>query len=247
MGARGRRTGRRLRQATSLPADLSVTHHRLVVPSLAVAYGLLLAAFGFGLDQLAVIQSEGPWLEVIGAAVLGGSLLTAGIFAATAWRRRREGLRRRAMAWAAAATLSGLVGSLAVLFVVSAIQVSQLLNGADVHLTRPVLESLPRPADATPVAERPGAAGTESAYQDLKTNHLEQVPGFYRSALAEVGWTEESSSVEGLLRFRQGDFVTTVLLATIGGARSGPGQYTVTVDRIPEQRPSPSQVPSPSP
>lgn len=246
MGARGRRSRRRLRTA-DLPLELPDSPGRVIVPLLAAGYGLLLAAFLFGIDQLAVVQSEGPWLEVTGAALLGATLLTAGVLTATAWRRRREGLTRRALGWAAAAALSGLVGIVAVVFVVSAIQVSQLLNGANVRLTRPVLHSLPRPADASLVVERPGAAGTESAYQDLKTNHLELIPAFYRSALTEAGWTEESDSSDSLLRFRKGDFVVTVMPAADAGAMRGPGRFTVTVDRIPRVPPSAGPSLSPSP
>jgi hypothetical protein len=240
MGARGRRSKGRLSRAAGLALEPPAPGNRLIVPGLALGYGLLLAVLLFGLDQLALSQSDGPWLELVGGALLGASLLSAGVLAATAWRREREGLRRRALAWGAAATLSGLLGMVAVFVVVSAIQVSQLLNGADVHLTRPMLDSLPRPPDATLLAERPGAAGTESAYQDLKSAHLELIPPFYRSALTGAGWTEQSDSTDNLLRFRKGDFVVTVLLGTVGGAGSGSGQFTVTVDRLPDPRHTPS-------
>lgn len=192
----------------------------------------------FAAAELLNSDTTGPWFELAGGAWLAVALLTAALFARTAWLRRREGLPRRAWGWAAAAAGSALIGLASIVFLVTILQVGPTLSGADVQLTRPVLHGLPAPPRASLVNETPGPAGTESIIADYRTPDLPQVGAFYQGALAAAGWTPDEAAPNGsLLRYRKGDFVVIVVIDLNGGAA---GDYTVTVDRAPAPQPSPS-------
>ena len=221
-----------------------VPGHR-AIPLLAIGYGVLLTALLYSLNQLLASEREGPWLEIASGTVLGLSLLTAALLATTAWHRRREGLRR-AWAWAFGAGAATLMGVLAIAVLVMIGQVTHLLGGADVHVTRPVLRALPHPPDATLVSEYAGPAQTESITDEFQTPRLEQVGPFYREALPRMTWTEDRRPTAPLIVFRKGDFTVTILAHSSGlSDPSGPGRFTVTVDRMKYE--TPASTPGASP
>jgi hypothetical protein len=206
-------------------------------------YGIIAGSLIFCVYQLVIFQTEGPWLEAIGALVTVLMLLTAGLFAMNGWRRYREGLRGQGAGWGIGTVLFLGLAGLAAYIAVTAAQVGPYISGADVHLTRPVLGGLPRPPGAKLTAERPGPADTESISDEFTTPHLEQVQPFYESNLKRLGWVEDAQSETGLLRFERGQFVVTVLVITAGQPH-GAGDYAVTVDRNTSPAASGSSSPS---
>jgi hypothetical protein len=199
-----------------------------------VVYAALASILVLAVEQVRS-GAEGPWIEIGSSAAAAIFLLTAGLLIATALRRRREGLSRRAYGWGVGAAWALFAAALAVEVVVQAVQLRATLSGADVHLTAPMLHALPRPPGATLVDERPGPSGTQSITDDLHLADLASAPALYRSALPGAGWIEDSASTDlDLLRFHRGQFDVSILLDVNGAAPPHqPGDYAVTVDQAP--------------
>jgi hypothetical protein len=217
---------------------------RLLVPLVSVAYAIALGAALFAIDQLSKdVLAEyllGPWFEVLSAAVLVASGMTIIVLLRAGLRRRRDGLPRRAWLWAAGAVVPAGLAALALFSLVESAQNASLLSGADVHLTRPVIESLPRPPSTKLIDERPGLADTETIYQDFTARDVNSVIPFYEAQLPKAGWVEDNASASsGILRFTKGTFVVSLEL----NPRSG--GYTLTVDHVSSNL-LPSPPPSPS-
>ncbi|HSO93581.1 MAG TPA: hypothetical protein VLS53_03805 [Candidatus Dormibacteraeota bacterium] len=206
----------------------------------AVAFGTVALA----LDRL-LTQVEGPWLEVLGAAVVLISFVSTWLMVRAGWRRHRENLDRRAAFWGAGALITVLLSLVAIYALVQTASFASVIAGADVHLTKPVLQSLPRPAGAKLLDERPGLAGTESVSDDFNISDLAAVVPFYEKTLPKTGWVEDKSTAGTLLvRFSQGQFVVTVA----PDQATGSGDFAITVDRLsPNLLSSPSSSASASP
>lgn len=246
MGARSRRADRRLRRAAAPVAALASNVHPLVLPAVSLAYAAALAASLIAFGKLSDGE-QGPWFELLGAALLGASALTTLILLRTAWRRHREGLTRRGLVWVGGAALAAMLGTASVFVLVESAQIASVISGADVRLTRPVIESLPRPPRTTLLSERPGLADTESIYEDLSAKDLKSIVPFYETALVTAGWVEDAASAgTAIVRFTRGQFVLSV---AIDPPSSG---YTIAVDRVnpnllgsPSASTSPAASPSP--
>jgi hypothetical protein len=215
-----------------------VSHdHPYLVPVVSVAYAVTLGAALLAIDQL-VEYLPGPWFEVLGAAVLILSAMTIVVLLRAGLRRHREGLERRALLWAGGAIVPGVLAVLAVFSLVESAQNASLLSGADTHLTRPVIDALPRPAGTTLVDERPGLADTETIYQDFTATNLNSIVPFYEAQLAKDGWAEDkTSATASIVRFGKGAYILALEI-------SPPSTYTLTVDHV---NPNLLQSPSPSP
>lgn len=245
MGAHGRRAGRRLRPAPVSAGEVATRERWFTVPSVGVFYAVMLGACVFAIDQL-VQQTDGPWFEGLGGALLLASAVTTWRFGRAGWRRHREGLERRALLWGAGALGSVLLGLTAIYVIDQTSSFAAVISGADVRLTRPVLRSLPRPPGATLRAESRGLAGTESISDDFSTGNLAMVIPFYERSLARAGWTEDRATVgTGLVHFVKGSSLVTVAPDQPTGA----GDFTITVDRINPDllSPSASAVATPTP
>ena len=204
----------------------------------SLAYAATIAAAVFAIDQLADYV-PGPWFEVLGAAVLLLALITIALLLRTAWRRHREGSDRRGVLWVAGAVGAALLAVVAVFGLVENAQLTSVISGADVHLTRPVLDALPRPPGTKLVDELPGLADTESISQDFAAQDLNSIVPFYEAALSKEGWVEDKASARtAIVRFSKGTYVLSVAVDPPSGG------YTVTVDRV---NPNLLQSPSPSP
>jgi hypothetical protein len=204
----------------------------------SIAYALAFAATLLAIDQLAEYM-PGAWFEVLAAAVLAVCVMTVAVFLGTGWRRHREGLDRRGVVWASGAVASGVLGIVAILGLVESAQIGSVLSGADVHLTKPVIESLPRPPGTTLLDEQPGLADTESISEDFKAQDLSRIVPFFESALAKAGWVEDqTSATTPIVRFTMGPFVLSVAIDPSSS------DYTLTVDRV-LSSPSPSPTASP--
>lgn len=189
---------------------------------------MLVGALLLAAAELFNAEASGPWLDVVGAAVLGLALLSTVLLIRTALLRRRERLTHRAWGWSAAAAATALVGLAALLFLATVLPVEPTFSGADVRAARPVLHSLPVPPRARLVSERPGPAGTESIVADYRVPDLSQVAAFYRGALPESGWTSlDATPSDVLLRYQKGEFAAIVVI----DPTTGNTDYTVTVDR----------------
>jgi hypothetical protein len=242
LGAGSRRANRRLKRSPAALGAVAGNAHPLLVPAVSVTYAVALAAGLLALEQLAVADSRGPWFELLAAAVLMVSLLTMAQLLATGWRRHREGLNRRGLLWAAGAAAAAVVGVVAVLGLIETAQIAAVISGADVHLTRPVLRSLPRPPGTTVINEHPGLADTESISQEIATTNLDAVIPFYEARLPKDGWLEDKESAgTPIVRFTRAPYVLSISL-------DPPSGYTITVDRLDPslfQSPSPSASPGP--
>lgn len=201
---------------------------RPAVALVSLGYAVLVGALLFAAAELFNAETSGPWLELVGAAVLGLAVLSTVLLVRTALLRRRERLTRRSWAWSAAAAATALVALAALLFLATVLPVEPTLSGADVRATRRVLHSLPVPPRASLVSERPGPTGTESLVADYRVPDLFQVAAFYRRALPESGWTSQDATPSDLLlRYQEGEFVVIVVI----DPTTGNTDYTVTVDR----------------
>ena len=213
---------------------------RFLVPVVSLAYAVTIGAALVATDQLTeslVGAWLGAWFEVLAGAVLLLSLITIAVLGRAALRRRREGLERRALLWAASAIVPAALGALAVFSLVASVQNASVLSGADVHLTRPVIESLPRPPGTTLVDERPGLADTETIYETWTVKDLTSVIPFYEAQLVKEGWVEDKgSAATDIVRFAKGTYLIAVEI------NSPSGGYTLTVDHV-----NPNLLPSPSP
>ena len=151
-----------------------------LLPVVSLVYVVTIGAALLAIDELAAYM-PGAWLEVLGAAVLLISLMTTAILVRAALRRRREGLGRRALIWGGSAIVPAALAALALFSLVESVQNASLISGADVHLTRPVIESLPRPPGTKLIDQRPGLADTETIYQDFTAQDLNSVVPFYEA------------------------------------------------------------------
>jgi amino acid transporter len=210
-----------------------------LVPVVSVAYAVIIGVAVLAIDQLAQYQ-PGAWLEVLGAAVLLLSVMTMAVLLRAGLRRNREGLRRRALLWAGGSIVPAILASLAIFSLVESAQTASVISGADTHLTRPVIESLPRPPGTTLLDERPGLADTETIYQDFSAKDVNSIVPFYEAQLTKAGWVEDKTSVStSIVRFTKGAFV---LALELNPPSSG---YTLTVDHVnPNLLQSPSASPS---
>jgi hypothetical protein len=217
---------RRPSRSLSPGGPLSASRRWPVIPIIKVVAALLWGVFLWAVSELAW-STEGPWVEV-GAGALGAlCALGAAALGATAWRRRRDGLRGRAAGWGIATAAMAALAGLTVVVALQSAQLSNEIYGADVQATRPVLHQLPVPSGARLQDERPGLAGTESITDDYQVSNLASVPAFYRRALPPAGWKEEpGSSDRDLLSFQKGSFEITILLDPTTSS------YSVTVDRL---------------
>ena len=211
--------------------------HPYLVPVVSVAYAVTLGAALLAIDQLAEYL-PGPWFEALGAAVLILSAMTIVVLLRAGLRRHREGLARRALLWAGGAVLPVVLATLAIFSLVESAQNASLLSGADTHLTRPVIDALPRPPGTKLVDERPGLADTETIYQDFTATNLNSIVPFYEARLAKDGWAEDTTSATAsIIRFGKGAYILALEI-------SPPSTYTLTVDHV---NPNLLQSPSPSP
>ncbi|HEY9287823.1 MAG TPA: hypothetical protein VIT43_07355 [Candidatus Dormibacteraeota bacterium] len=213
-----------------------------IYPAVGLTYAGAVALALLSADQLAAYM-PGPWFDLLALAVLGFALLTLAILLVNGWRRNREGLRGRALAIAGGALAAGLLALVAIYGLIENASVSAVISGADVRLTKPVMDSLPRPPGTKLFDETPGLQGTESISEDISANNLSTVIPFYARELAKRGWVEDKTSAgTPIVRFSKGDFVLSVAIDPPSSA------YTVTVDHIvPTPTASPSATVSASP
>ena len=210
--------------------------HPLLIPAVSMAYAATIALGLLAFDQLAAYM-PGAWVDLLGVALLLLSVMTIVVWLRAAWRRRRDGLRRRALLWAGGAIGPAVLAVFAVLVLVQNAQIASQISGADVHLTRPLIESLPRPPGARLLAQRPGLADTESISEDFSVQDLTSIVSFYEAALSRDGWVEDkASATTSIVWFTKGAYLLSVAIDT---PSSG---YTLTLDRV-----NPNLVTSPSP
>jgi hypothetical protein len=213
------------------------------VPLVSVAYAITVGAALFAIDQLTKdLLGEyllGPWFEVLDAAVLLLSGMTIVVLLRAGLRRHREGLERRALLWAGGAVVPAVLGAVAIFGLVASAQNASVLSGADTHLTRPVIESLPRPPGTRLVDERPGLADTETIYEAFTATDLNSILPYYEAHLVNDGWVEDkASATTSIVRFAKGAFI---LALELNAPSSG---YILTVDHV---NPNLLQSPSASP
>jgi amino acid transporter len=210
---------------------------RFLVPVVSLAYAVTIGAGLVAFEKLAE-NVPGVWLEVLSGALLVLALMTLAVLVRAGLRRRREGLRRRALLWGGSAIVPAALAALALFSLVESIQNASVLSGADVHLTRPVIESLPRPPGTKLIDQRPGLADTETIYQEFTAQDLNSVIPYYETQLAKDGWVEDKASATAdIVRFARGAFIVALEIAR-------PSGYTLTVDHV---NPNLLQTPSPSP
>jgi hypothetical protein len=216
--------------------------HRLLVPAVSVASAVTLAAGWLATDQLAAYM-PGPWFNLLAASVLVLSLTTVALVLRAAWRRHREGLERRALLWAATAIVPVLLAALAVFSLVESARTASVISGADVHLTRPLIESLPQPPGTKLLDEQPGIADTETISEDFTAQDLNSIVPFYEAYLAKNGWVEDKvSATTSIVRFTKGEYILSVAIDPLSSG------YTLTVDRRnPSLLGSPATSASPTP
>jgi hypothetical protein len=241
MGASRRRIDRRLSGSAPL-GPVAGNDPRLLIPAVSIAYAATVAAGALAVDQLAEYM-PGAWVDVLGAALLVISVLTIVIWLRAAWRRRRDRLGRRALLWVGGTIGPAVVAVFAVLVLVQNAQIASEISGADVHLTRPLIESLPRPPGIKLVDERPGLADTESISEDFSTQDLNSIVPFYEAALTKDSWVEDkASATTSIVWFTKGAYLLSVAID------SPSSSFTLTVDRVnPNLGASPSPSVSPSP
>ena len=238
MGASRRRIDRRLSRAVApLPAVAS-SDPAWLLPVVSLTYAVAIGLIVLASDQLSQYL-PGAWFEVLGLSVLVVATLSLLISLRQAWLWNQEHLGRRALLAVAAALASTLVGAVAIFGLVANAQVASVLSGADVRLTKPVLDSLPIPPGTRVLDETPGIQGTESISEDMAPPRLSEVVPFYERELAARGWVEDkTSATTAIVRFSKGDFILSV-------ATDPPsGDYTITVDHV---TPSPTLSGSPPP
>jgi len=216
--------------------------HPLLLPTVSLLYAALAAAALLAIDQL-IDFMPGAWFNLLTASLLALSAATVVLLLRTAWRRHREDLDRRAVGWAVSALAAALLGGVAVVELVDSAQLAAQISGADVHLTKPLIESLPRPPGAAVLNERPGLADTESISEEIKTTDLNAVMPFYKVELGKRGWAEDTTLASTTsIRFAKGAFFVSIDLDPDSGS------YALTVDHInPNLLGSPSESPGPSP
>lgn len=216
--------------------------HPLLRPAVSLVYAALIAAALLAIDQIVAFM-PGAWFNLLAACVVALCVTTVVILSLAAWRRYREGLNRRAVGWAGAALAAALLGGVAGVELVDSAQLAAQISGADVSVTKPLIESLPRPPGATVLNEQPGLADTESISEEIKATDLNAVIPFYKAELAKRGWVEDTTSASTTsARFVKGTFIVSIDLD------AGSGSYALIVDRInPNLLGSPLESPGPSP
>ena len=238
MGASRRRIDRRLSRAVAPLPPVADSSHPWLQPSLALACAATVAVALLAVDQLAE-NMPGAWFEILAIAVLLLAALSITRSLTRAWRRHREGLDRRGALWVGGAIGALLVGVVAVLGLFENAQIASVISGADVHLTRPVIEALPQPPGTKLLDETPGLADTESISEDFSASNLSTIVPFYESHLTSDGWVEDKTSAgTSIVRFTRGEYVLSVAIDPPSG------DYTLTVDRIAA---TPSASPAASP
>jgi hypothetical protein len=236
MGASRRRIDRRLSGSPAPLGPVASNDHPSLIPAVSIAYAATIAAGVLALDQLAEYM-PGAWVDVLGAALLVLSVMTIAVWLRVAWRRRRDRLGRRALFWAGGAIGPALLAVFAILVLVQNAQIASEISGADVHLTRPLIESLPRPPGTKVLDERPGLADTESISEDFSAQDLNSIVPFYEAQLAKDAWVEDkASATTSIVWFTKGLYLLSVAIDTPSSS------YTLTVDRL-----NPSLLNSPTP
>ena len=242
MGAGRRRIDRRLSGSAAPLGPVASTDPPWLMPAMSIAYAVTVGAGVLAVDQLAAYM-PGGWVDVLGAASLVLCVMTIAVWLRAAWRRRRDRLGRRALLWAGGAIGPALVAVFAILVLVQNAQIASEISGADVHLTRPLIESLPRPPGTKLLYQRPGLADTESISEDFSAQNLNAIVPFYEAALAKDGWVEDkASATTSIVWFTKGAYLLSV---AIDPPSSG---YTLTVDRVNSTlltSPSPSATATP--
>ena len=216
--------------------------HPLLRPAVSLVYASLIAAALLAIDRI-VRFVPGVWFSLLAGCVVALSVTTVVLLSRAAWSRYREGLDRRALGWVGAALAAALLGGVAGIELADSAQLAAQISGADVRVTKPLIESLPRPPGATILNEQPGFADTESISEEIKAKDLSAVIPFYKAELAKSGWVDDPSSASTTTaRFVKGAFIVSIDLDP------GSGSYALTVDRInPNLLGSPSASPAPSP
>ncbi|HVH65177.1 MAG TPA: hypothetical protein VM674_04010 [Candidatus Acidoferrum sp.] len=234
MGASRRRIDRHLSRLPAAVPALSPAWHPLLTPAISVLYAATVAGGLLAIDQLAQYL-PGPWFEVLDAAVLVFSVLTVSLLLRNAWRRNREGLRKRSLLWLTGAVGSALLAVVAVYGLVQSAEIYSVISGADVHVTRPMIESLPQPPGTKLQDEKPGLADTETISEDVHADSLSTIVPFYEGELPKLGWLEDKTSVTTLIvRFSKGGYLLSVELDP---PSSG---YTLLIDRQTDVTASPT-------
>jgi len=236
MGASRRRIDRRLSGSAAPLGPVASSDHPLLIPAVSIAYAATIAAGVLALDQLAEYM-PGAWVDILGAALLLLCVMTIVVWLRAAWRRRRDRLKRRALLWAGSAIGPALLAVFAVLVLVQNAQIASEISGADVHLTRPLIESLARPPGTKLLDQRPGLADTESISEDFSAQDLNSIVPFYEAELAKDAWVEDkASATTSIIWFSKGAYLLSVAIDTPSSS------YTLTVDRV-----NPNLLNSPSP
>ncbi|HET9848928.1 MAG TPA: hypothetical protein VFR68_10285 [Candidatus Dormibacteraeota bacterium] len=239
MGASRRRIDRRLSRLPAAVPVLASDRHPLLTPAISLAYAGAIAGALLSVDQLAQYL-PGPWFEVLDATVLVFSLLTVILLLRHAWRRHREGLDRRGILWLSGATGAVLLAVVAVYALVQSAEIYSVISGADVHLTRPMIDALPQPPGVRVLDEKPGLADTETISEDVHAGNLATIVPFYERELPKQGWVEDkASATTSIVRFSKDDYLLSVELDP---PSSG---YTLMIDRQPAVVVSSSASPTP--
>jgi len=242
MGARRRRIDRRLSAPAAPLGPVASNGHPWLLPAVSIAYALTIAAGLLAVDQLAEYM-PGAWVDVLGAALLALSLMTIVVWLRAGWRRRRDRLGRRALLWAGAAIGPAVLAVFAVLVLVQNAQIASEISGADVHLTRPLIESLSRPPGTRLLDQKPGLADTESISEDFSAQNLNSIVPFYEAELSKNAWVEDkASATTSIVWFTKGAYLLSVAVDPPSSS------YTLTVDRINANllgTPSPTVSPTP--
>jgi hypothetical protein len=242
VGAGRRRIDRRLSRAVAPLPPIASDDRPWLLPALSLAYAGAIALVLLAGDQLSQYM-PGPWFELMGAAVLVIAGLSLYLSLRHAWFRNREQLRQRALLAVGAAAGSALLGAIAIVGLVENARVTSVISGADVRLTKPVIEAIPQPPGTRLLDETPGIAGTETIYEDFSATDLRTIVPFYERRLGPMGWVEDKTSAgTSIVRFSRGDFVLSVSIDPPSG------DYTLTVDRVTTTAsPTPTASPSLSP
>jgi hypothetical protein len=242
MGASRRRIDRRLSAPAAPLGPVASNSPPWLVPAVSIAYAVAIAAGLLSVDQLAEYM-PGAWVDVLGVALFVLCLMTIVVCLRAGWRRRRERLGRRALLWAGAAIAPAVLAVFAVLVLIQNAQIASEISGADVHLTRPLIESLSRPPGTKLVDERPGLADTESISEDFSAQNLNSILPFYEAELTKDAWVEDkASATTSIVWFTKGTYLLSLAVDPPSST------YTLTVDRInPNLLGTPSPTVSPSP
>jgi hypothetical protein len=167
--------------------------------------------------------------------------MTVTLLVGRAWRRNREGLQSRAVLWLSGATGAILLAAVAIYGLIQSAEIYSVISGADVHVTRPMIESLPQPPGIKVLDEKPGLADTETISQDIRASDLSTILPFYERELLKQGWVEDrTSATTSIVRFSKSGYLLSVALDP---PSSG---YTLLIDRQSDDTGSASPTPAAS-